>query len=229
MICSKTSRPAAAAAGTVIGRGRKTVRACNSCVFRRALWYCEADDAFLCQHCDSSVHSVNPLACCHHRFRLQANLVPKPDKLAPAWHHGFTWKARTPRPSEAKTGGGEAPPFVPEIETPGEDGGNEEEEFLYCVPIFDPVLAEFCTPPLADETSSEAKPIVQLPDNAKVTRTPILTTMNSLLGSYSLMRSSQSLPPTWRAYWAAGTTMIHSPWRSLGSSTQSTALRTVGE
>jgi len=184
MICSKKSRPAAATAGTVISSG-KMVRACDSCVCRRARWYCAADDAFLCQNCDSSVHSANTLARRHHRVRLQTSSVSKPHKLAPAWHHGFKRKARTPRPSKAKTGCGVAPPFVPEIETSAEDGSNEEEDLLYRVPIFNPVLAEFCTPPLADETSSpEAKPTVQLPDDAKVTNSDAISNNNEFLAGF---------------------------------------------
>ncbi|ONK66180.1 uncharacterized protein A4U43_C06F4950 [Asparagus officinalis] len=125
MICPKSQTVA-----TVVGG--KTARPCDSCVCRRARWYCAADDAFLCQNCDSSVHSANPLAQRHHRVRLQTIPVSKP--------------------------------VVPEIETSAEDTNNDEQ-LLYRVPIFDPVLAEFCSPPLAvDETSSETKPNVQLTD-----------------------------------------------------------------
>ncbi|TKY69355.1 Zinc finger protein CONSTANS 6 [Spatholobus suberectus] len=70
--------------------GAKTARACDSCIKKRARWYCAADDAFLCQACDSSVHSANPLAHRHHRVRLNSN-------CAPSWHKGFTKKPRTPR------------------------------------------------------------------------------------------------------------------------------------
>lgn len=89
--------------------GGKTARACDSCVKKRARWYCAADDAFLCQACDSSVHSANSLARRHERLRLKtSSLKPAADhidqgeaapleKSAPSWHRGFTRKARTPR------------------------------------------------------------------------------------------------------------------------------------
>ncbi|WP_368736191.1 B-box zinc finger protein, partial [Salmonella enterica] len=50
----------------------KTARACDCCVRKRARWYCAADDAFLCQSCDGSVHSANPLARRHERVRLKS-------------------------------------------------------------------------------------------------------------------------------------------------------------
>lgn len=167
MFSSKKQKPTAPTTATAVGG--KTARACDSCLCHRARWYCAADDAFLCENCDSSVHSANLLARRHHRVQLQANSASMSDKLAPAWHHGFKRKARTPRPSKARTGGAPLPPFVPEIEASAEDGENEEEQLLYRVPTFDPVLSEFCTPLLADETSSDAKPTVQLMDNSKPT------------------------------------------------------------
>nr|GMC73924.1 zinc finger protein CONSTANS-LIKE 16-like [Ipomoea batatas] len=48
----------------------KTARACDSCLWKRARWFCVADDAFLCQACDVSVHSANQLASRHQRVRL---------------------------------------------------------------------------------------------------------------------------------------------------------------
>lgn len=67
-------------------------RACDSCVRRRARWFCAADDAFLCQPCDASVHAANELAARHHRLHIAASKASPP-----AWHRGFTRKARTPR------------------------------------------------------------------------------------------------------------------------------------
>ncbi|KAF8037657.1 hypothetical protein BT93_B0509 [Corymbia citriodora subsp. variegata] len=99
--------------------GAKTTRACDSCLRRRARWYCAADDAFLCQGCDSSVHSANQLARRHERVRLgtasssssrmigggteMPSSTPTQfvdNSAAPTWHGGFTRKARTPRISK---------------------------------------------------------------------------------------------------------------------------------
>ncbi|KAM0072410.1 putative transcription factor C2C2-CO-like family [Helianthus debilis subsp. tardiflorus] len=80
--------------------GGKTARACDSCVRKRARWYCAADDAFLCQSCDASVHSANQLAGRHERVLLETvsksfgSGEPSPE---PTWHQGFTRRARTPR------------------------------------------------------------------------------------------------------------------------------------
>ncbi|RZC61140.1 hypothetical protein C5167_022918 [Papaver somniferum] len=94
--------------------GGKTARACDSCMCKRARWYCTADDAFLCQACDASVHSANSLARRHERVRLKTasmkptgntngrsnnnkNLVVEINSSLPTWHQGFRRKARTPR------------------------------------------------------------------------------------------------------------------------------------
>lgn len=95
--------------------GAKTARACDNCIRKRARWYCAADDAFLCQSCDSIVHSANPLARRHERVRLKTSSFKSSDEFPnsessvsgsglgsgldsiPLWHRGFTRKARTPR------------------------------------------------------------------------------------------------------------------------------------
>ncbi|XP_062110122.1 zinc finger protein CONSTANS-LIKE 16-like [Humulus lupulus] len=151
--------------------GGKTARACDSCVKKRARWYCAADDAFLCQSCDHSVHSANSLARRHERVRLKTSSSrspPPPLKLAaasdelPSWHRGFTRKARTPRngshassirglklsnkPNGSSSGSsGTVPnPFslVPEYCNGDETSNDEnEEQLLYRVPIYDPFVA----------------------------------------------------------------------------------------
>lgn len=136
--------------------GGKTARACDSCISKRARWYCAADDAFLCQGCDSSVHSANLLARRHKRVRLKMASCKSSDSAkrelnnyAPSWHKGFTKKPRTPRhgkhsPYKARN------PFhlVPEV---GSDDTNSHEEcgeqLLYRVPTFEPFVAELCTTP----------------------------------------------------------------------------------
>ncbi|GJN29078.1 hypothetical protein PR202_gb17270 [Eleusine coracana subsp. coracana] len=150
--------------------GSKAARACDGCLRRRARWYCAADDAFLCQGCDTSVHSANPLARRHERLRLHPSsspLQPPPaaaasagGEVVPAW---FRRKARTPRGGGSKSGavvGRELSRrlvVVPEASASEKslpDEGRmscveeeEEEHLLYRVPVFDPTLAEFCSPP----------------------------------------------------------------------------------
>ncbi|KAF6165727.1 hypothetical protein GIB67_012624 [Kingdonia uniflora] len=144
----------------------KTARPCDSCMRKRARWYCTADDAFLCQACDGSVHSANSLARRHERVRLKtASYKPSNDddrskaiannNSPPAWHQGFRRKARTPRkpmsstlqPLKTEEHVFNPLPLVPEMgndETSRDD--ESEEQLLYRVPIFDPFLAEFCSP-----------------------------------------------------------------------------------
>lgn len=124
--------------------GGRSVRACDNCVRRRARWYCAADDAFLCQSCDASVHSANPLARRHERVRLKiASNIKSESGSVPTWHQGFTRKARTPRGGK-KHGGLKlaSDDLVPEICS--EDHEENEEQLLYRVPIFDPFVAELC-------------------------------------------------------------------------------------
>lgn len=137
--------------------GAKTARACDSCVKRRARWYCAADDAFLCQSCDTLVHSANPLARRHERVRLKsaslaavaekrsshsASSSPPPHEAA-TWHHGFTRKARTPRGSGKKSNPSIYHDLVPEISVEDQTDSYELEEQLICqVPVLDPMVAE---------------------------------------------------------------------------------------
>ncbi|KAL4562777.1 hypothetical protein LXL04_026807 [Taraxacum kok-saghyz] len=147
--------------------GGKTARACDSCVRKRARWYCAADDAFLCQSCDGSVHSANQLAGRHERVLIEIgsckHFGSSPAGIGsrapePPWHQGLTRRARTPRPRSKQerkngvVGSLSSAPLVPEIggfepsmvddEEEGEGGGEEGEEFLYRVPVFDPFESE---------------------------------------------------------------------------------------
>ncbi|CAL4918665.1 unnamed protein product [Urochloa decumbens] len=106
-----TSAGAAAAAGAALGA--RTARSCDGCMRRRARWHCPADDAFLCQACDASVHSANPLARRHHRVRLPSasSCSSSPTRGsgaadAPAWLHGLKRRPRTPRSKQPGGGGG---------------------------------------------------------------------------------------------------------------------------
>ncbi|KAK4789882.1 hypothetical protein SAY86_017186 [Trapa natans] len=136
--------------------GGKTARACDNCIRKRARWYCAADDAFLCQSCDVSVHSANPLARRHERVRLKTASCPRhhlhefpkekknnknknKEGSWPSWHRGFTKKARTPR--HGKPAGLPARTLislVPEFGV-GDETSNEEndEQLLYRVPGYD--------------------------------------------------------------------------------------------
>ncbi|XP_010551268.1 PREDICTED: zinc finger protein CONSTANS-LIKE 16-like [Tarenaya hassleriana] len=124
--------------------GAKTARACDSCVKRRARWYCAADDAFLCQVCDGSVHSANPLARRHERVRLKsASSVPPPGPAT--WHHGFARKARTPRGGGGRKKTNHRAIFhdlVPEISAEDQTENYEEEQLICQVPVLDHPMAE---------------------------------------------------------------------------------------
>lgn len=149
--------------------GGKTARACDSCLKKRARWFCAADDAFLCQACDTSVHSANQLASRHERIRLEtssfrSNEIKFDGNSPPSWHQGFTRKARTPRNNKAalvhqpkdeeKMVKANPLPLVPEISGDETSPDESEEQHLFCrVPVFDPLAAEFC-PELSDEMQS---------------------------------------------------------------------------
>lgn len=148
--------------------GGKTARACDSCLRKRARWFCVADDAFLCQACDASVHSANQLASRHQRVRLEtasgyrisSSLNTDQDYSPPAWHQGFTRKARTPRHNSNKSllvqqllkDDREKVlnplPLVPEIGSEEEPNmapdENEDDQLLCRVPVFDPFAAKMC-------------------------------------------------------------------------------------
>lgn len=119
----------------------KSVRACDNCARKRGRWYCGADDAFLCEPCDSSVHTANPLARRHERVRLKIASDDESEAdeglkvcAASSWHEGFTRKARTPR---RKKHGKLSNPLrvVPEPEVCSEE--ESEEQLLYRVPVFE--------------------------------------------------------------------------------------------
>nr|XP_009397482.1 PREDICTED: zinc finger protein CONSTANS-LIKE 16-like [Musa acuminata subsp. malaccensis] len=172
-------------AGAVAAR---TARACDSCLRRRARWFCEADDAFLCQSCDASVHSANPLARRHRRVRLDTASCSSPsssssspptddvsgDHSMPPWLHGFKRKPRTPRGKPGRAlAAAKVETLVPDLETMSteENQSNEEEQLLHCVPTLDPLLIESCSQhPVDDGSPSEddVKPALQLADFAHV-------------------------------------------------------------
>ncbi|KAK9705069.1 hypothetical protein RND81_07G031500 [Saponaria officinalis] len=136
----------------------KTARACDCCVRKRARWYCAADDAFLCQSCDGSVHSANPLARRHERVRLKTASLKSSDDHLPTWHRGLTRKPRTPRHgknssksfTQNTTANHNPTRVVPDLgieETNSfsSSHGEDEEQLLFRVPEYDPFMTEFCT------------------------------------------------------------------------------------
>ncbi|WOK96917.1 hypothetical protein Cni_G05625 [Canna indica] len=183
-------------AGAVAAR---TARACESCLRRSARWFCEADDAFLCQACDISVHSANPLALRHHRVRLKtvsSSFAPAIDgdsdeHSMPAWLHGLTRKPRTPRGKPGLAAGAIAASkvesLVPDFEDLSSEENlqpSEEEQLLHCVPILDAgVLSEFSSQPQLDDADSSGAEViklaVQLPEYDRV---PAVDTPDALAG-----------------------------------------------
>ncbi|CAH8349915.1 unnamed protein product [Eruca vesicaria subsp. sativa] len=120
----------------------KKARACDCCDKKQAQWFCAADDAFLCQSCDTSVHSANALAGRHVRVRLKNT---SPLQEAATWHQGFTRKPRTPRGSGKKNNLSTFHGLVPEIsvEDQTDRDSSEVEELVICrVPVLDPMVVE---------------------------------------------------------------------------------------
>nr|BBF22073.1 zinc finger protein CONSTANS-like 16 [Petunia x hybrida] len=173
--------------------GAKTARACDNCIRKRARWYCPADDAFLCQNCDSSVHSANPLARRHERVRLKTLSLKESSsndsslnlkRSVPSWHRGFTRKARTPRQGKKLNKSSDEDEviiknplhLVPEILSDENSLDENEEQLLYRVPIFDPFVAELCssatneakTGNVTNAIGNEYKEMLQHDDNCNV-------------------------------------------------------------
>ncbi|KAK6157684.1 hypothetical protein DH2020_011932 [Rehmannia glutinosa] len=101
--------------------GAKSARACDNCIRKRARWYCAADDAFLCQSCDSSSSLGEPSGPKARKVRLKTASFKSSDdeksistsglKISvPTWHQGFTEK---PEPRGTKTRRRQAQPAPP--------------------------------------------------------------------------------------------------------------------
>ncbi|RID51447.1 hypothetical protein BRARA_H02107 [Brassica rapa] len=119
----------------------KTARTCDNCLKKQAHWFCAADEAFLCQSCDTSVHSGNLLARRHERVRLKDSTSPQQE--APTWYRGFTRKPRTPRGSGKRNNSSTFQDMVPEISAEGQTDSSEVEGPLICqVPVLGPMVVE---------------------------------------------------------------------------------------
>lgn len=150
--------------------GGRTVRPCDVCLRERARWYCAADEAYLCDRCDGSVHSANSVARRHERVRFEAGCA----KLEADLNGGLIFcgarkRARSSRPHPHGSGqrsvksklGVRAelaadPPAmaVPEDSSAGEfnlnlrvdddDYDDDDDELLPQVPTFVPMAEELC-------------------------------------------------------------------------------------
>ncbi|KAG9136891.1 hypothetical protein Leryth_020620 [Lithospermum erythrorhizon] len=149
--------------------GGKTARACHNCVRKRAGWYCAADDAFLCQICDSYVHSANPLARRHERVRLKtSSSLQKVNSLkktslevsVASWLGGFTRKTRSPRikkPGKSNFDNEKRENHlrvVPDEVSDDTSQEENEEEIVFRVPVFDPFIDELCNSSNSNELSN---------------------------------------------------------------------------
>ncbi|KAF8045266.1 hypothetical protein N665_5305s0002 [Sinapis alba] len=117
------------------------VRACDSCLKKRAHWYCAADEAFLCESCDTSVHSANALARRHKRVLLKNT---SPLEEGATWHDWFTRKPRTPRGSCKRNNLSTSHDLVPEISAGDQTNSSDQSEGqLIChVPVVDTMVVE---------------------------------------------------------------------------------------
>ncbi|GMH01895.1 hypothetical protein Nepgr_003734 [Nepenthes gracilis] len=143
--------------------GGSTARPCDYCIRKRARWYCAADDAFLCQVCDASIHSANPLARRHQRVRLKTASLKRSAEsyFIPAWHRGFTRRARTPRhgrrqPTHNKSEFHSAQNTAPVVPEAGTFDAKNGQRLLYCVPILDPFIGKLCTTPNDEDALASA-------------------------------------------------------------------------
>lgn len=72
-MATKVASRAVTTAMAIAGRAS---RACDVCAGKSARWYCGADAAYLCDRCDTQVHSANSLSLRHERVRLTPSGVP---------------------------------------------------------------------------------------------------------------------------------------------------------
>ncbi|MCD7463275.1 hypothetical protein HAX54_050243 [Datura stramonium] len=188
--------------------GAKTARACDNCIRKRARWYCAADDAFLCQSCDSSVHSANPLARRHERVRLKTSSLKLSDEFpnlespgsVPSWHRGFTRKPRTPRHGNKHAKRVKSTVEEEEMKNPiqlivpellsdeNSHDENEEEQLLYRVPIFDPFVAdanygnEYCTKDMKNDFNDDVNRFHGMLATSEMELAEFAADVESLLG-----------------------------------------------
>ncbi|EFJ36969.1 hypothetical protein SELMODRAFT_438000 [Selaginella moellendorffii] len=70
---SSTSKSSSNLAATAMAIAGRALRPCDVCGRERAKWFCKADEAYLCENCDGSVHGANAVSLRHERFRMGPN------------------------------------------------------------------------------------------------------------------------------------------------------------
>lgn len=83
-IAEMTTKGASRSAATAMAIAGRASRACDVCASKSARWYCGADRAYLCDKCDTQVHSANALARRHERHRLTPSGVAMQPARKPA-------------------------------------------------------------------------------------------------------------------------------------------------
>ncbi|KAG0606397.1 hypothetical protein M758_9G138100 [Ceratodon purpureus] len=103
-MATKVANRSVATAMAIVGRAS---RACDVCASKSARWYCGADAAYLCDRCDTQVHSANALAQRHERVRLTPSGTPmkpprKPQESTPKAKPptGASKKKKSPAPPQ---------------------------------------------------------------------------------------------------------------------------------
>ena len=104
-MATKAASRTVATAMAIAGRAS---RACDVCGSKSARWYCGADAAYLCDRCDTQVHSANSLAQRHERVRLTPSGAPM--KTTSATKSSTPKTAAKPRTAPSKSKKSENPP-----------------------------------------------------------------------------------------------------------------------
>ncbi|KAH9313520.1 hypothetical protein KI387_022147, partial [Taxus chinensis] len=123
----------------------RTARPCDGCGRDRAQWYCAADEAYLCDPCDTKVHNANAVARRHERVKFVSNQLQQP--LIDFLSSGASKRRRSTRPHPQLKSKVKAELEFPSAPVPEHilglgDSDDLDDELLPHVPIFLPALAE---------------------------------------------------------------------------------------
>lgn len=80
-VVAMATKAASRTVATAMAIASRASRPCDVCASKSALWYCGADAAYLCDRCDTQVHTANSLAQRHERVRLSPTGVPVTTQL----------------------------------------------------------------------------------------------------------------------------------------------------